>query len=112
LTDRERQMLEAISAVEQDDDEDDDAWVRVKASRDPAQVYSIRIPIRRVEQLRQVAVSRNTTPSQLMREWVIERLDADFEAASTPSVKVKVFSFHRSSAVDWLGLERVSRAST
>jgi hypothetical protein len=44
--------------------------------RDPSQVYSVRIPVARLEQLRQRAAAEGLAPSALMRQWVIEQLDA------------------------------------
>jgi len=46
-------------------------------------VYSLRIPVDRLEQLRRLAAEKHMTPSALMRAWVLERLDA--EDASQPA---------------------------
>jgi hypothetical protein len=40
-------------------------------------VYSVRIPVRKLDQLRQRAAQQGVAPSALMRQWVIERLEAD-----------------------------------
>lgn len=48
---------------------------RLRPPRDPAQVYSLRMPVDRLEQLRQAAEDRGVNPSTLMRMWVLERLD-------------------------------------
>lgn len=45
--------------------------------KDPSQVYSVRLPVSAVEALRQVAEQRQMTPSQLMRAWVLEQLEAE-----------------------------------
>ena len=50
---------------------------RVRPPRDPAQVYSLRMPVDRLEQLRQAAEQAGVSPSTLMRTWVLERLDAE-----------------------------------
>lgn len=50
---------------------------RVRPPRDPAQVYSLRMPVNRLEQLRQAAEQAGVSPSTLMRMWVLERLDAE-----------------------------------
>jgi hypothetical protein len=47
-----------------------------KRAADPSQVYAVRIPVSRLRRLREVADSLNIQPSALMRQWVIERLDA------------------------------------
>lgn len=45
-----------------------------KAS-DPAQVYPVRIPVARINELREVAEMLGVPPTTLIRQWVIERLD-------------------------------------
>lgn len=44
---------------------------------DPGTVYSVRVPVSLIEQLRVFAETRGTTPSALMREWIIERLASE-----------------------------------
>lgn len=52
---------------------------------EPAQVYSVRIPVEQLEALRIAAVKVGKAPSALMREWVIERLStATSDAATEP----------------------------
>lgn len=48
-------------------------------AKDPSQVYSVRIPVERIEQLRQLAEARQETPSGLLRRWVLERLALEVE---------------------------------
>ncbi len=52
-----------------------------RARRQPAgeasQVYSVRIPVGRLEQLRRLAEERGVTPSALLRQFVLERLDTE-----------------------------------
>jgi aryl-alcohol dehydrogenase-like predicted oxidoreductase len=43
---------------------------------DPSQVYAVRIPVSQLRKLREVADSLGMQPSALIRQWVIERLDA------------------------------------
>ncbi len=45
-----------------------------RQSADPAQVYSVRIPVSELEKLRLLAEQRRVGPSTLMREWVLDRL--------------------------------------
>jgi hypothetical protein len=54
---------------------------------EPSQVYSIRLPVDRLEQLRSLAERFGMTPSALMRKWVTDRLrsDAVHEPAGTAS---------------------------
>ncbi|WP_264030546.1 hypothetical protein [Cellulosimicrobium sp. SH8] len=53
-----------------------------RVAKDPSQVYSLRIPVDRLAELRQVADRQGVAPSALMRRWVLERLDREAEAAS------------------------------
>ena len=69
-------------AADQLRDEDDlgPTYAPRHPPRDPSQVYSVRIPAGRLEQLRQRATEEGIAPSALIRQWVIERLDANGEA--------------------------------
>ncbi|MGH3719230.1 MAG: hypothetical protein ACRDRI_10425 [Pseudonocardiaceae bacterium] len=44
-------------------------------AKDPSQVYSVRIPVDRLEQLRRAAAMRGSAPSVLIRELVVAFLD-------------------------------------
>jgi hypothetical protein len=68
-------------AAEQLRSEDDlgPTYVSRHPPKDPSQVYSVRIPVGRLAQLRQRAAEKGIAPSALMRQWVIERLEADEE---------------------------------
>lgn len=68
---------EAEQAEQHRDDELTPGYRRARPSREPAQVYSLRIPVERLEQLRSLAADRHMTPSALMRAWVLERLDVE-----------------------------------
>jgi len=74
---------EAEHAEQYRDDEPAPGYRRARPPREPAQVYSLRIPVDRLEQLRRLAAEKHMTPSALMRAWVLERLDA--EDASQPA---------------------------
>ncbi len=78
MSDREREMIAFVAGIE-DDEDVEEAAVQLPPPRRPSQVYSIRIPVERIEQLRLTAVERGTTPTALIREWVIERLDERHE---------------------------------
>ena len=73
-------------AAEQLRDEDDlgPTYAPRHPPRDPSQVYSVRIPVSRLEQLRQRAAEEGVAPSALMRRWVVERLDTDEGAKPKP----------------------------
>jgi hypothetical protein len=59
-----------------DEDDHGPSYRRRHPPRDPAQVYSLRIPVAQLEELRQLAADKGVTPSALMREWVLERMAA------------------------------------
>lgn len=46
-----------------------------KRSEDPSQVYAVRIPVSRLNEIRSLADRYGEAPSALIRQWVIERLD-------------------------------------
>jgi len=49
---------------------------RVSAA-DPAQDYSVGIPVDQLEALRAIAARTGRSPSSLIREWVVERLASE-----------------------------------
>jgi len=57
--------------------DDDAVYVRPREPKDPAQVYTVRIPVAQIARLRDIANRQGIAPSTLMRNWVIERLDAE-----------------------------------
>lgn len=48
-----------------------------------SQVYSVRIPVDRLAQLRRLADKRGVAPTVLLRQFVLERLDVETTAAVT-----------------------------
>ena len=51
-----------------------------RRATDPSQVYSVRIPVSKLQRLRELAEQQGVQPTALIREWIIERLDmADAE---------------------------------
>ena len=56
-------------------------WVRHREpSKVPTAVYSVRIPVERIAELRELAASRGVQPTVLIRAWVLARLDAARDA--------------------------------
>ena len=70
-------LREEAKLAELEEDTDEDVWVPRKGPRRPSMVYSIRIPVGRVEELRQVAAAAGLDPSAMVRQWVLERLDSE-----------------------------------
>lgn len=71
-------LREEAELFEREDEDDlaEGAWVRPKPPKEPSMVYSVRIPVGRVEELRLVAAAAGLEPSAMVRQWVLERLDA------------------------------------
>lgn len=81
---------EAEEAEERRERDDDDAplYRSKRPPRDPAQVYSVRMPVERLGALRRVAEERSMSTSALLRQWVLERLDHE-EQAQTLEERVR-----------------------
>jgi hypothetical protein len=88
-TTRMHALMRADAAAVIDDDLDDetlDEDVRLadESADDPtqasqrtrSQVYSIRVPVERLEQVRCLAKERGVAPTVMLREWVLTQLDA------------------------------------
>ncbi len=80
-----REMLlaeaaEAEAVAEMEDGGEAPAQPVQRARRqaaDPSQVYSVRIPVDRLEQLRRLADTRGVAPTALVRQFVLEALDRE-----------------------------------
>lgn len=79
MSKREREMAAAVEHAEAEDEREDAgrSYARPARPRQPSQVYTVRVPVERLEALRQLAGDRGENPSTLMRGWVLERLDAE-----------------------------------
>jgi hypothetical protein len=78
MSDIKRELAEVAAMAEAVENDQPVRRVRNKRpARNPSQVYSIRIPVDRLEELRSLASGRGAAPTALMREWVLERLDAE-----------------------------------
>jgi aryl-alcohol dehydrogenase-like predicted oxidoreductase len=77
MTNADRELLDKIAAeAEQaEDTRDADLPYRRRRPAGPQQVYGLRLPAARIEQLRRLAEARGVEPSVLARQWVIDRLD-------------------------------------
>lgn len=84
-------LLRADAAAIIDDDLDDEAPDRQEtlpaddtrltvAQHARSQVYSIRVPVERLEQVRRLANERGIPPTAMLRQWVLMQLDAELGA--------------------------------
>ncbi|MFZ0873802.1 MAG: hypothetical protein WAN20_04565 [Pseudonocardiaceae bacterium] len=72
------QTLRALAEeaeLEREDTISPSARRKARREADPSQVYSVRIPVDRLEQLRLAAAARGSAPSALIRELVVAFLD-------------------------------------
>ena len=76
----EKEILDRIAAAVEDAEATDDEELEWRRHREPAKnptaVYSVRIPVDRIEELRQLAAERDVQPTALIRTWVLAQLDA------------------------------------
>lgn len=63
----------------------------------PSQVYSIRMPVERVEEVRSLAEKSGVPPTAMLREWILQRLDFEVKSpghASARSSRPELFWGH------------------
>lgn len=75
-------LAEETEASERGRDMDAPYVASRRRSKDPSQVYSVRLPVGRLEDLRQLASKEGVAPSALLRRWAIERIDRELDHAS------------------------------
>lgn len=75
-----RELADRIAAAVEDAEltsDDEMEWVRHREpAKSAAAVYSVRIPVDRIEELRQLAADRGVQPTALIRAGVLAQLDA------------------------------------
>lgn len=88
------ELLRADAAAIADDDLDDTSGYSTPAAGDAglaaahqtrSQVYSIRVPVERLEEVRQLANGRGIPPTAMLRQWVLTRLDTELRSPGHPS---------------------------
>ncbi|MGH3545047.1 MAG: hypothetical protein ACRDPW_03875 [Mycobacteriales bacterium] len=57
-----------------------------RVAREPSQVYSLRIPVDKLEELRTHAEWQHLNPSALIRLWVLERLEQETSRTDLPQL--------------------------
>jgi len=95
---RRQELLRADAAAVIDDDLEDgilDEGARLveersdesapASQRQRSQVYSIRVPVERLEQVRLLAKERGVAPTVMLREWVLAQLDAETRTQTPPA---------------------------
>jgi len=61
-----------------------------KRASDPSQVYSVRIPVSRLRELREIAERLDVPPTVLIRQWVLERLDQLAAASAAADTEIEL----------------------
>lgn len=89
----EEQNIQDILAevAERAEETRDDATKMYRSKRspsDPSQVYSIRIPVSRLESIRSLAAKKGMLPTSMLRFWILERLDHEEQSAQVPETEI------------------------
>ncbi|MBA2472720.1 MAG: hypothetical protein DLM61_17955 [Pseudonocardiales bacterium] len=75
-----KELLDRLAAAVEDaaaTPDEELEWTRHREpAKSPTAVYSVRIPVERIEELRQLAAERDVQPTALIRTWVLAQLDA------------------------------------
>jgi hypothetical protein len=75
-----RELLDQEGAAAEEMAEVETHMVRNRTNaKDPSQVYSLRLPVDRIEEVRQLAISQSLAPTALLRRWILDRLDVELE---------------------------------
>ena len=89
-----QQELEAVIAEEAADvderrDREEEDGPLYRAARREQRSYHIRMPEDRLEQLRRLAEEAGMPTSTLMRQWLLDRLEAELAGESPPDPRVQ-----------------------
>lgn len=88
MSDLEQILRREAEIAESEPEEEEYPFTHPRPAREPSQVYSIRIPVRHLEELRELASSRHVTVSALLREWILERLRLERRLALPPNLEI------------------------
>lgn len=69
-----------------DDSREASDYAKPLPPRGPAQVYSVRIPVDRLAELKTLADSQEVAPSTMIRDWVLERLDSENDPSTLETI--------------------------
>lgn len=74
-----RSIADVLAEVAEQAEQTRDAFTKMYRSErlpsDPSQVYSVRIPVSRLEKIRRIAAKYKMPPTSMLRQWILERLD-------------------------------------
>lgn len=76
-----RNIQDVLAEVAERAEETRDEATKMYRSKQPpteaSQVYSIRIPVSRLEDIRRLAAKYGVPPTSMLRSWILERLDLE-----------------------------------
>ena len=82
-------IAEVLAEVAEQAEQTRDAFTKMYRSKrlpsDPSQVYSIRIPVSRLQEIRRLANRYNMRPTAMLRQWILERLDNEEQPGGASS---------------------------
>jgi hypothetical protein len=77
----ERNIADVLAEVAEQAEQTRNEFTRMYRSErhpsDPSQVYSIRIPVSRLDKIRRLAAQYKMPPTSMLRRWILERLDLE-----------------------------------
>jgi len=79
-------LADEAEAIEAHKDDEVSLVRSRRIPREPSQVYSLRVPVDKLEELRIHAESQHLAPSALMRLWVLERLEQETSHTDLPQL--------------------------
>lgn len=60
-------------------------YVTPRPAIEPSQVYSVRLPVSRLEELRTLAAREGKQPSSMIRDWILQRLEVELSQETKPN---------------------------
>lgn len=83
----ERNIEDVLAEVAEQAEQTRDTFTKLYRSKRPptdaSQVYSIRIPVSRLDKIRSLAARYRTPPTSMLRRWILERLALEEGGAAT-----------------------------
>jgi hypothetical protein len=84
----ERNVADVLAEVAEQAEQTRDVFTKMYRSErlpsDPSQVYSIRIPVSRLDKIRHLAARYRMPPTSMLRQWILERLDFEEQSGGAP----------------------------
>lgn len=99
-----RNIEDLLAEVAEQAEQTRDTFTKMHRSEvpptDPSQVYSIRIPVSRLDRIRQLAAQYGMPPTAMLRHWILERLDQEEDLDSIPAAVAAEITHPNSSVAE------------